>query len=58
MLDLEGSMVEKKHRTKILLSEVEENKSMATSVQVSGIESRAIDRALETRGYKEETVNT
>ena len=51
-------MVEKKHRTKILLSEVEENKSMATSVQVSGIESRAIDRALETRGYKEETVNT
>jgi hypothetical protein len=34
MLDWEGNMIEKKHRTKILLflSEVEENEAMATSV--------------------------
>jgi hypothetical protein len=48
MLDWEGNMVERKHRTKILLSEVEDNEAMAASVQVSSIESRAIDRALET----------
>ncbi len=48
MLDWEGNMVERKHRTKILLSEVEDNEAMAASVQVSSIESRVIDRALET----------
>ena len=48
MLDWEGNMVERKHRTKILLSEAEENEAMAAFVQVSSIESRAIDRVLET----------
>ena len=48
MLDWEGNMVERQHRTKILLSEVKENEAMAASVQVSSIESRAIDRALRT----------
>jgi hypothetical protein len=32
MLDWEGNMVEKKHRTKILLSKVEENEAMTASV--------------------------
>jgi hypothetical protein len=54
MLDWEGNMVERKHRTKILLSEVEDNEAMAASVQVSSIESRAIDRALETSDDKRE----
>jgi hypothetical protein len=35
MLDWEGNMVERKHRKKILLSDVEENEAMAASVQVS-----------------------
>jgi hypothetical protein len=48
MLDWEGNMVEKKHRTQVLLSEVEENEAMSSSIQVSSIESRAIDCALET----------
>ena len=56
MLDWEGNMVEKKHRTKILLSEVEDNKAMAYSAQVSVIEYRAINRSLDTSYYKEETV--
>jgi hypothetical protein len=48
MLDWEGNMVEKKHRTQVLLSGVEENEAMASSMQVSSIESRAINGALET----------
>jgi hypothetical protein len=40
--------VEKKHRTQVVLSEVEENEAMSSSIQVSSIESRAIDCALET----------
>jgi hypothetical protein len=53
MLDWEGNMVEKKHRTQVLLSKVEENEAMASSIQVSSIESRAIDHALETSQDKE-----
>jgi hypothetical protein len=56
MLDWEGNMVERKHRTKILLSGIEENEAMAASVQVSCIESMAIDRALETNDEEEEMV--
>ena len=57
MLYWERKMVEKKHRTKILLSKVEENKETADSVKVSGIESRAINSSLDTSDYKKETVN-
>jgi hypothetical protein len=32
MLDWEGNMVERNHRTKILLSEVEDNEALAASV--------------------------
>jgi hypothetical protein len=53
MLDWEGNMVEKKHRTQVLLSKVVENEAMASSIQVSSIESRAINRALETSDDKE-----
>jgi hypothetical protein len=56
MLDWEGNMVEKKHRATILLSEVEENDIMAASVQISSMESKAIDRALATSAYDEEIV--
>ena len=47
MLDWEGNMVENNYRAKIILSQAEENKDMATSVQVSGIEFRAINYGLE-----------
>jgi hypothetical protein len=56
MLDWEGNMIEKEHRTKILLSEVDESEAMAASVQVSSIESRAIDLVLHSCYDDEETV--
>ena len=58
MLDWKGNTVEKNHRTKIILYKVEDNKAMSASVQVSGIESRTINRALETSDYKEDKVKT
>ena len=56
MLYWESNMVEQKHTTKILLSEVEDNEAMAASVQVSGIDTRATNSALETSDYKGDTV--
>ena len=56
IMDWEGNMVENKHRTKTLLSEVEDNEAMADSVPVSDIESRDINCALETIDYEENTV--
>jgi hypothetical protein len=56
MLDWEGNMIEKKHRPKILLSKVEENEAMAASVQVSSLETREIDRVVETSYDEEEIV--
>jgi hypothetical protein len=56
MLDWKGNMIEKKHRTKILLSKVEENEAMAASVQVSSQETREIDCVLETSYDEEEIV--
>jgi hypothetical protein len=53
MLDWEGNMIEKKHRTQILLSDIVEDSKMAASVQISSIESRAIDRALESDADEE-----
>ena len=47
MLDWEGNMVEKQDRSQILLSEVQEDAVMSASVQVSSIESNAIDSILE-----------
>ncbi len=46
VLDWEGNMVEKKHITQVLLSEVEDNEAIASSIQVSSIESRSINCAL------------
>ena len=48
MMNWEGNMVEKKHRTKILLSEVEKNEVLDAYVQVSGIEFRTINHDLYT----------
>ena len=56
ILDWEGNMVENNYRAKIILSQAEENKAMATSVQVSGIEFRAINYGLEFSYYEEDKV--
>jgi len=47
MLDWEGNMVQKKHRVRILLSEVAEDDAMSASVQVSSTEAKAIDSVFE-----------
>ena len=56
MLYWERKMVEKKHRTKILLSEVEKNEVLDAYVQVSGIEFRTINHDIYTSNYLDETV--
>jgi hypothetical protein len=56
MLDWEGTMIENEHRTKIVLLEVGESEAMAASVQVSSIQSRAIDLVLDSCYDDEETV--
>ena len=57
MLDWEVQMIEKNHRANIILSKVEEKKSMDASVKLSGIESRAIYCYLYTGDYKDDKVN-
>ena len=54
MLDWEGNIVEKQHRTQILLSEVNEDMAMAASVQISSVESAMIDRVINTSAVSEE----
>jgi hypothetical protein len=44
MLDWQGHMVEPKHRTTILLSDVPDNEVMSMAGRVSSIESNAVDR--------------
>ena len=44
MLDYEGNMVDKKERTRILMSEVEDNLEMEISAVVSELESSIIDK--------------
>ena len=46
MLDWEGNMIEKKHRTQILLSDIQEDAIMAASLQISSIESNVINELL------------
>jgi hypothetical protein len=46
MLDWEGSMIEKKDRAQILLSEISEDTAMAASIQISSVESKTIDSVL------------
>ncbi len=46
MLDWEGNMIQKKDRAKILLSDIQEDVAMTASVQVSSVETRAIDTVL------------
>jgi hypothetical protein len=48
MLDWEGNMVEKRHRSQIMLSDVPEDVALAASaVHVSSIETTAIDAILQ-----------
>jgi hypothetical protein len=56
MLDWEGNMVEKRHRTQILLSEIEEDETKVSSTTISSIESRTIDHVLEDTNVLEEQV--
>jgi hypothetical protein len=56
MMDWEGNMIEKQHRTQIILSEIEEDDSMRVSSVISSIESRTIDRVLDYNDVSEEEV--
>ena len=56
MRDWEGNMVERRHRTQVLLSDVEENANMSVSAVISSIESRTINRVLEVEDVLEEKV--
>ena len=47
MLDWEGNMIEARHRTQILLSDIKFDAMTAASVQVSAIESTKIDELLQ-----------
>jgi hypothetical protein len=47
MLDWEGSMIQRKDRVQILLSDIQEDVAMAASVQVSSAETKAVDNFLE-----------
>jgi hypothetical protein len=47
MLDWEGNMVTKKDRVQVLLSDIQEDVALAASVQVSSVETSAIDNVFE-----------
>ena len=49
MLDWRGNIVEKKHRSTILLSEIEDDVGMAASLQISSVESSHVDTTFDTR---------
>ena len=49
MLDWQVEMVEKKHRLQVLLSDVEQDSVMASSLGISSVEASAIDGNLERR---------
>ncbi len=44
MLDWEGKVVAKQHRQQILLCELEDDEAMMSSLQISTLESRVIDK--------------
>ena len=46
MLDWEGNMVERRYRQKVFLSNVEDDKAMAASVQIGSVEVRAVEKIL------------
>jgi hypothetical protein len=56
MMDWEGNMVEKQHRTQILLSEIDDDVDMKVSAVISSIESRTIDHVLDNFDVSEEPV--
>ncbi len=56
MLDWEGNMIERQHRTQIILSEIEEDENMRVSSVISSIESRTIDSVLDDSDVSEEKV--
>ena len=43
----EGNMIEERHRTRILLSEIPEDDTLSEEHQISSIESQAIDKVFE-----------
>jgi hypothetical protein len=47
MLDWEGNMIERRHRSQILLSDVRDDSVFAASVEISSVESNAIDALLQ-----------
>jgi hypothetical protein len=51
MLDWEGNMVERQHRKKILLSDIDDDKAMASAATISKVESRAIDQAIQEQAF-------
>ena len=50
MLDWEGEMVEKKHRKRILLSEIEEDVAMCSAAAISAAEVREVNRLMPKEG--------
>jgi hypothetical protein len=55
-IDWEGNVVEPKHRTEVLLSEIEEGENMTVSAAVSSVQTRTINRVLEASTVSEEKV--
>jgi hypothetical protein len=53
-LDWEGNIVERKHRTQVLLGEIQEDESLTVSAAVSSVETRTIDLVLEAANASEE----
>jgi hypothetical protein len=48
MIDWKGNMIEKSYRQQLILSEIDEDTAMASSVQIGSIEVKAIDLVMET----------
>jgi hypothetical protein len=55
-LDWEGNIVERQHRSTVLLTDVEEDESMNISAVVSSAKTRMIDRVLDAANVSEEKV--
>jgi hypothetical protein len=56
-LDWEGNIVERQHRSTVLLNDIEEDESMNISAVVSSAETRMIDRVLDAANVSEEKVD-
>ena len=50
MLDWDGNIVSKEHRHQILLADIDQNEHMVSSATISAVETRLIDKVLESAG--------